>query len=109
MCALYNDIQIIWIDVHIMLLSVLPNSFSDFILHLCCDCVFGCIHMSYFCLPKAFRKLIPCLWLYIVCFPNIETPDFAFWLLQNSYEVQNLFITHAYIEILFKQNEIARS
>lgn len=69
--------------MHVVLLSIFPNRIANLLLLCSRNRVLTCIHVSHFCLLEAFRECCPSLRLYIVSFPNVETPDTARRELQN--------------------------
>lgn len=46
MCTLNNNLQIVWIDVHVVFLSIIANNFPDFFFHCSRNSMFACIHVS---------------------------------------------------------------
>lgn len=100
MSALNDDIDVTGIVVHIVLLSILTDGCSNLVLHRCCDCVLTCVHVCDLCVNEALRKLLPRLVLDVVIFSDVQTPDLARSLLEDSEEMKNLPIPHPFIEIL---------
>ena len=83
MGTLDDHVQVVWIDMQIMLLSIHSDGFSDLVLHFRRNSMFGCIHVRDLGPTKSLRELVPGLGLDIVIFPDVKTPDLASRGLQN--------------------------
>lgn len=83
MCALNDDIKVVWVVVHVVLLSVESNRFPNFILELCCDGMFAGVHVRHFRLFEARCKCFPRIFRDVVCLANVQAPDATTRLLQN--------------------------
>lgn len=72
-----NHIKIIWVIMHVVFCTVVPDHIADFFFYLGCDSVFTCIHVGNFGVSESLGKLSPCFVRHIVRLPNVQTPDLA--------------------------------
>lgn len=100
MSALYNNIEIVGVAMHVMLGTILANSGSNVFLQRGANRMLACVHVRNFRLFQSLGKEFPCPRLDIVGFTNVETPNVARRHLQDSKQVQHLLVTHSFIKVL---------
>ena len=100
MSALNDNVQVLRVAVHVVLLPVDADNLPYFILELSIDCVFTGVHVSYIGTPQPPGEFLPSTRLHVVRFTNVDAPDLACAQLQDLEQVKNLLIMHPPVEIL---------
>ena len=104
MRALDNHVEVVRINVHVVLLSVLANREADFVFHFGGNGVFGGVHVRDLRMNQALRESPPSLIGNVVIFTNVHTPNLARRLLKDSKKVNHLLVSHSFVEILHDSN-----
>mmetsp|Transcript_32048 Transcript_32048/g.94302 ORF Transcript_32048/g.94302 Transcript_32048/m.94302 type:complete len:243 (-) Transcript_32048:2162-2890(-) len=100
MGALDDDIEVIRVDVHLVLRSVVADRQPDVILQIIGDGMLAGIHVRHLGLLQTLGEFLPCPILNVVRFTNIQAPNVARWVLQHAEEMEDLIVSHAFVEVL---------
>ena len=105
MRTLNNHVEVVGIDVHVVLLSVLANREADFVFHFGGNGVFGGVHVCDLRMNQALRESPPGLVRKVLIFTNVHTPNLARRLLKDSKQVDHLLVSHSFVKILHDNND----
>lgn len=100
MSALNDDIKVVWVVMHVVLLAVLADCLSNLVLHLSCNRMLGCIHVRNLGVDEPFGEFFPRFVSHIVVLSNVQAPNLAGRLLQDSKQMKHLLITHSFVKVL---------